>query len=217
MACDLGIECPPGLVPPTIACSDASGTLPTTSRGPGCRGASRSSTRSSRNGCSGSSHIWLSDDWFSPRTFQALPSRSTWPTPAAPAGARPVSGCGRGVAGRVHAHHAPRGGPRFPARVPASTPSPVAGALRQILDSIPRVLPPESGQQALCPAPEALYAQSHPDEDFAETFAVWLRSRADWRKKYVGWPALKKLEYVDEPWRKWVGATGDHVALCHRA
>jgi hypothetical protein len=42
------------------------------------------------------------------------------------------------------------------------------------------------------------YAQSHPDEDFAETFAVWLTPRANWRKRYAGWPALKKLEYVDE-------------------
>lgn len=42
------------------------------------------------------------------------------------------------------------------------------------------------------------YAQSHPDEDFAETFAVWLRPRSDWRRRYAGWPALKKLEYVDE-------------------
>jgi putative zinc-binding metallo-peptidase len=42
------------------------------------------------------------------------------------------------------------------------------------------------------------YAQSHPDEDFAETFAVWLAPRANWRKRYAGWPALKKLEYVDE-------------------
>ena len=42
------------------------------------------------------------------------------------------------------------------------------------------------------------YAQSHPHEDFAETFAVWLKPRAKWRKRYTGWPALKKLEYVDE-------------------
>jgi hypothetical protein len=42
------------------------------------------------------------------------------------------------------------------------------------------------------------YAQSHPDEDFAETFAVWLRSRSNWRTRYAGWPALRKLEYVDE-------------------
>ena len=42
------------------------------------------------------------------------------------------------------------------------------------------------------------YAQSHPDEDFAETFAVWLRPRYDWRKRYADWPVLKKLIYVDE-------------------
>jgi hypothetical protein len=46
------------------------------------------------------------------------------------------------------------------------------------------------------------YAQSHPDEDFAETFAVWLRPRSNWRKRYAGWPALKKLEYVDELMRE---------------
>ena len=42
------------------------------------------------------------------------------------------------------------------------------------------------------------YAQSHPVEDFAETFAVWLRPGAEWRKRYQDWPALRKLEYVDE-------------------
>jgi hypothetical protein len=41
------------------------------------------------------------------------------------------------------------------------------------------------------------YAQKHPDEDFAETFAVWLTPRSAWRRKYAAWPALKKLEYVD--------------------
>jgi hypothetical protein len=41
------------------------------------------------------------------------------------------------------------------------------------------------------------YAQSHPDEDFAETFAVWLTPGGRWRRRYAGWPALKKLEYVD--------------------
>ncbi len=42
------------------------------------------------------------------------------------------------------------------------------------------------------------YAQAHPDEDFAETFAVWFQPRAVWRKRYAGWPALKKLEYVEK-------------------
>ncbi|MFL5616232.1 MAG: putative zinc-binding metallopeptidase [Gemmatimonadaceae bacterium] len=41
------------------------------------------------------------------------------------------------------------------------------------------------------------YAQKHPDEDFAETFAVWLTPGLNWRSEYVGWPALEKLEYVD--------------------
>lgn len=41
------------------------------------------------------------------------------------------------------------------------------------------------------------YAQKHPDEDFAETFAVWLTPGVDWRTEYVGWPALAKLEWVD--------------------
>ncbi len=42
------------------------------------------------------------------------------------------------------------------------------------------------------------YAQAHPDEDFAETFAVWLTPGLDWRARYRGWKALQKLEYVDE-------------------
>jgi hypothetical protein len=45
---------------------------------------------------------------------------------------------------------------------------------------------------------DAWYSQSHPDEDFAETFAVWLSPTSEWRQRYAGWPALKKLECVDE-------------------
>jgi hypothetical protein len=45
---------------------------------------------------------------------------------------------------------------------------------------------------------DAWYAQSHPSEDFAETFAVWLSPRNRWRQTYQGWPALRKLKYVDE-------------------
>jgi hypothetical protein len=42
------------------------------------------------------------------------------------------------------------------------------------------------------------YAQAHPDEDFAETFAVWLGTPAEeWRARYAGWRALDKLVYVD--------------------
>ena len=46
------------------------------------------------------------------------------------------------------------------------------------------------------------YAQSHPDEDFAETFAVWLDPQTMWQTRYAGWPALRKLEYMDSLMRE---------------
>lgn len=42
------------------------------------------------------------------------------------------------------------------------------------------------------------YAQAHPTEDFAETFAVWLKPKSDWRTAYAEWPAFHKLQLVDE-------------------
>lgn len=45
---------------------------------------------------------------------------------------------------------------------------------------------------------EDYYAQYHPDEDFAETFAVWLTPGVDWQMQYKGWKALHKLKYLDE-------------------
>jgi len=41
------------------------------------------------------------------------------------------------------------------------------------------------------------YAQAHPCEDFAETFAVWLKPNSSWRREYAAWPAFKKIEFVD--------------------
>lgn len=42
------------------------------------------------------------------------------------------------------------------------------------------------------------YAQSHAHEDWAETFAIWLNPKSDWKIRYANWPALKKLEFVDQ-------------------
>ena len=44
---------------------------------------------------------------------------------------------------------------------------------------------------------DSWYAQSHPDEDFAETFAVWLTPDSDWKSRYADWPALRKIEYME--------------------
>jgi hypothetical protein len=46
------------------------------------------------------------------------------------------------------------------------------------------------------------YAQKHPDEDFAETFAVWMTPGLDWHTEYAGWGALAKLEWVDTVMRE---------------
>lgn len=45
---------------------------------------------------------------------------------------------------------------------------------------------------------DAWYGQAHPAEDFAETFAVWLKPGSGWRRQYAGWGAIRKLEYVDD-------------------
>ncbi len=56
------------------------------------------------------------------------------------------------------------------------------------------------------------YAQSHPDEDFAETFAVWLTPGLDWRARYARWKdALHKLEYMDELMRSIAGQAPLHL------
>src|SRR5438874_1550268 len=54
------------------------------------------------------------------------------------------------------------------------------------------------------------HAQSHPDEDFAESFAVWLTPGLDWRARYKGWKALQKLEYLDDLMRSLAGKPPVH-------
>ena len=56
------------------------------------------------------------------------------------------------------------------------------------------------------------YAQKHPDEDFAETFAVWLAPRSNWRRRYRGWPAMRKLRYVERTARRIASATSRSTA-----
>ncbi|HEY8519259.1 MAG TPA: putative zinc-binding metallopeptidase [Gammaproteobacteria bacterium] len=50
------------------------------------------------------------------------------------------------------------------------------------------------------------YAQKHPDEDWAETFAVWMTPGKDWRADYAQFPtALAKLEYCDRKLQELAG------------
>ncbi len=66
----------------------------------------------------------------------------------------------------------------------------------------PEIYRPNPASQRFVQHLRQYYAQAHPDEDFAETFAVWLTPRSAWRRRYAGWPALRKLEYVDELMRE---------------
>ena len=58
---------------------------------------------------------------------------------------------------------------------------------------------------------ENWYAQSHPDEDFAETFAIWLTPKLNWKRRFRGWKALQKIEYVDWLMRSLAGKPPVHL------
>jgi hypothetical protein len=60
----------------------------------------------------------------------------------------------------------------------------------------PRHYRPRPGSKRFVQHLDSWYAQSHPTEDFAETFAVWLKPGSAWREHYADWPARRKLEYV---------------------
>jgi hypothetical protein len=75
----------------------------------------------------------------------------------------------------------------------------------------PRYYRPNPASRSFVQHLRLWYAQSHPDEDFAETFAVWLTPDLDWRKRYAGWKALQKLEYVDELMRDLAGKSPLHT------
>jgi hypothetical protein len=47
------------------------------------------------------------------------------------------------------------------------------------------------------------YAQKHPDEDFAETFAVWMTPNSLWKDRYANTPAMTKLQYVERVARQY--------------
>jgi len=59
----------------------------------------------------------------------------------------------------------------------------------------------------------AWYAQKHPDDDFAETFAVWLDPESDWRKAYENTGAMASFFTSTE----WLQPMGSRRQLSTRA
>ena len=143
-------------------------------------------------------HCWLAQEWFSPdgipgiaipfylvhRRFMGLERRFM----------REVEGGNRNWLMRILRHeagHAIDTAYRLRRRSewravfgPASLPYPDAYR-------------PRPGSRRFVQHLGAWYAQAHPTEDFAETFAVWLKPHSAWRREYLGWPAFAKLEYID--------------------
>jgi hypothetical protein len=62
----------------------------------------------------------------------------------------------------------------------------------------PEAYRPRPGSRRFVQHLGAWYAQAHPTEDFAETFAVWLKPKSSWRREYREWPAFQKLSYIED-------------------
>jgi hypothetical protein len=143
-------------------------------------------------------HVWLSDEWFSPTNVPGIAVPFYLVHPRLIRLERSMmfeaEGSSRVECMRILRHeagHAVQHGYRLHRR-----PS-YQRLFGKSTTKYPTSYRPKPASRHYVQHLRAYYAQAHPDEDFAETFAVWLQPRARWRKRYDGWGALRKLEYVD--------------------
>jgi hypothetical protein len=144
-------------------------------------------------------HVWLSEEWFSPDGVPGIAVPFYLAHPRLERLERRIMGEAEGGNSRLlmrilrhEAGHALDNAYRLRRRKcwrevfgPASLPYPARYRAR-------------AGSRRYVHHLGEWYAQAHPTEDFAETFAVWLTPRSGWRRSYAGWPALHKLKAVDE-------------------
>jgi hypothetical protein len=144
-------------------------------------------------------HVWLSEEWFSPDGVPGIAAPFYLAHPRLERLERRIMGEAEGGNSRLlmrilrhEAGHALDNAYRLRRRKrwrevfgPASRPYPARYRAR-------------AGSRRYVHHLPEWYAQAHPAEDFAETFAVWLTPRSGWRKNYADWPALHKLQAVDE-------------------
>jgi len=144
-------------------------------------------------------YFWLSSEWFSPDGFPgiAIPFYLAHPRLARLEKRQmfEVEGWGERQCLRIHRHetgHTLENAYRLHYR----------RKWQELFGSgaapYPKYYQPKPFSRSYVQHLDMWYAQSHPSEDFAETFAVWLNPSSRWRTRYKDWPALKKLEYVDE-------------------
>jgi hypothetical protein len=143
-------------------------------------------------------HVWLSDEWFSPNNVPGIAVPFYLVHPRLIRLERSMmleaEGASKAECMRILRHeagHAMQHGYRLHRR-----PS-YRKLFGKSSTKYPTSYRPKPASRHFVHHLRAYYAQAHPDEDFAETFAVWMQPRARWRKRYQGWGALRKLEYVD--------------------
>src|SRR5260221_293011 len=110
----------------------------------------------------------------------------------------------------VHEVDAPRSRARLFLCLPALQKEEMAANLRPCFHGRNEFYRPRPYSRSYVVHLDDWYAQSHPDEDFAETFAVWLTPGLDWRGRYRGWKAMQKLECVDDLMRSIAGKPPVH-------
>ena len=152
-----------------------------------------------RRGLSLRPHVWLSEEWFSPDGVPGIAVPFYLAHPRLERLERRIMGEAEGGNSRLllrilrhEAGHAVDNAYRLRRRRrwrevfgPASRPYPARYRAR-------------AGSRGYVHHLGEWYAQAHPTEDFAETFAVWLAPNSPWRKNYADWPAFHKLQAVDE-------------------
>ena len=168
-------------------------------RSPLARHVSRLYADLERRGLSLRPHVWLSEEWFSPDGVPGIAAPFYLAHPRLERLERRIMGDAEGGNTRLllrilrhEAGHALDNAYRLRRRRrwrevfgPASLPYPARYRAR-------------AGSRRYVHHLGEWYAQAHPTEDFAETFAVWLTPKSAWRKCYADWPALHKLKAVDE-------------------
>jgi len=152
-------------------------------------------------------HFWLSDEWFSPDGLPgvALPFYLTHPRLMRLERHQmlEVEGGSRTECLKLMRHevgHAIQHGYQLQRRRKWQR------VFGKASENYPQHYRPNPASKRFVEHLDGWYAQAHPCEDFAETFAVWLKPRSNWRERYAGWPAIRKLDYVDELMREIGGA-----------
>ncbi|MCA9316518.1 MAG: putative zinc-binding metallopeptidase [Planctomycetota bacterium] len=147
-------------------------------------------------------HVWYSNEWFSPDGVPgiAIPFYLAHPRLLALERRQMVEAEGgtRDEALRILRHEA---GHAVDTAWRLRRSSGWRGTFGAASAPYPDVYVPNPRSDAFVQHLDGWYAQSHPVEDFAETFAVWLQPRGGWRTRYAGWKAMAKLEYVDRTMR----------------